>query len=326
MNRRIVSIVAVAAAVVGGLVAAPRRYEVDGVSMGPGLLPGDVVTTGWLPTLDRWRSPARFDRWIVRLPDGSTGLKRMVGLPGERVAIVAGDLVIDGQAVLKGPQLLATMGSLVEMPSPQPEDSASWSLPPATILDDTAFASGEASRLLLPVHDAGFAAEIDVPAAAAGARIKASAGPLAATWRLTSPGRYAVVAGRLDGQAVAAAWPLPAGSIAAGVARICLPPTPPEAWDVARPWPGRGDRLPEGGERSPSLSLAVFAARSGPAGIVRITLWRDILYRPAADGVAAWTIGAGEVFALGDFPSGSRDSRHFGPLAVSALRHRVRAP
>ena len=85
MNRRLVLIVAVAAAVVGGLVAAPRRYEVDGISMGPSLLPGDVVATGWLPELDRWRIPRRFDRSIVRLPDGSTGLKRMAGLPGEEI-------------------------------------------------------------------------------------------------------------------------------------------------------------------------------------------------------------------------------------------------
>lgn len=324
MNRRLVFIVAVAAAVVGGLVAAPRRYEVDGISMGPGLLPGDVVTTGWLPALDRWRSPARFDRWIVRLPDGSTGLKRMVGLPGERMAIVAGDLAIDGQVVLKGPPLLATMGSPVEMPSPPPEDSASWSLPAETFLDDALFATGELSRLLLPVRDAGFAAEIDVAVAAEAARIEASAGPLAVTWRLRRPGRYAVVVGRLDGHAVAVAWPLPAAAARTGGTRSCIPAQPPEAWDVARPWASADDPRSEGDARSPPFSLAVSAAAGPSAGIFRITLWRDILYRPAADGRAAWMMGPGEVFVLGDFPSGSRDSRHFGPLSAAALRHRIR--
>jgi type IV secretory pathway protease TraF len=323
-NRRIGLFVAVAAAVVGGLVAVPRRYVVDGVSMGPGLLPGDVVATGWLPGLDRGRPPQRFDRWIMTLPDGSTGLKRVIGLPGERVGIVAGALVIDGRTVLKGPRLLATMGSRVELPPPLPANSGSWSLPPVTVLDDAAFATGEVSRLLLPVGDVGFAAEVTVPAAA-GTRAKATAGPLAVTWRLTRPGRYAVVAGRLDGQAVAAAWPLPAGSAAAGVSRSCLPPTPPETWAVARPWPsGEGPR-PEDDARSPPLALAVVAAGSPPARIARISLWRDMHYRPAADGVAAWNIRAGEGFVLGDFPSGSRDSRHFGPVAASALRHRIAA-
>jgi len=327
-TRRLAIIVAVAAALVGGLFATPRRYEVEGVSMGPGLLPGDVVATGWLPEFDRRRPPVRFDRWIVTLPDGSTGLKRVVGLPGEQVAILVGDLAIDGRTVVKGPRLLAAMGSVVEMPLPRPADSASWSLPPATVLDDAAFAGGEVSRLLLPVRDVGFAAEIDVPVAArikgtAGPRLRATAGPLAVTWRLTRPGRYAVVAGRLDGQAVAAAWPLPAGSAAAGVSRSCLPPVPPEAWDVARPWPDEEGGPPEGDERSPELSLAVFAAGSPPVGIARVTVWRDILLRPAADGIAAWTLTDREVFVLGDFPSGSRDSRHFGPLPRSALRHRI---
>lgn len=324
MNRRIVFVVAVAVSLVGGLFAAPRRYEVEGVSMGPGLLPGDVVATGWLPEFDRRRLPGRFDRWIVTLPDGSTGLKRVVGLPGDRVELLAGDLTIDGQVVLKGPRLLAAMGSVVEMPLPRPADSASWSLSPSTVLDDAPFAVGEVSRLLLAVRDVGFAAEIAVPVAAGTARIRATAGPLAVTWRLVGPGRYAVAAGRLDGQAVAAAWPLPAGSASAGVSRSCLPPRPPEAWAVVRPWPGAGGGFPEGDERSPPLSLAVVPARRPPVIIERVTVWRDGLLRPAADGIAAWTLGAREVFAIGDFPSGSRDSRHFGPLSRSALRYRIR--
>jgi type IV secretory pathway protease TraF len=321
LNRRVAIIIAVAAALACGLVAAPRRYVVDGVSMGPGLVPGDVVATGWLPALDRGRPPARFDRWIVTLPDGSTGLKRMIGLPGEQVAIVAGDLVIDGQTVLKGPRLLATMGSVVEVLLPRPEDSASWSLPPATVLDDAPFATGEVSRLLLPVRDVGFAAEVDVPVTA---RLRATAGPLAVTLGLARPGRYAVVAGRLDGQAVAAAWPLPLGRGDGDATRTCLPLRPPEAWDVARPWPVEPGQRPEDDERSPVLSLLVSAAESTAVGIVRITLWRDTRYRPAADGVTAWTLPAGAVFAVGDFPSGSRDSRHFGPLPLTALRHRIR--
>ncbi|MEB3209686.1 MAG: hypothetical protein VKK63_12340, partial [Synechococcus sp.] len=227
---------------------------------------------------------------------------------------------------LKGPRLLTVMGSVVELPGSHREDSASWSRQPAVVLDDAPFAIGEVSRLLLPVRDVGFAAEVVLPAAAEAARIKATAGPLAVTWRLTRPGRYAIVAGRLDGQAVAAAWPLRVGTAAGGVPRSCLPPTPPEAWEVARPWPGHGGRQAEDDERPPALAIAVLAAGSPLAVIARVTVWRDNLLRPAADGVAAWRLGPDEVFALGDFPSGSRDSRHFGPLPLTALRHRLRAP
>jgi type IV secretory pathway protease TraF len=34
-------------------------------------------------------------------------------------------------------------------------------------------------------------------------------------------------------------------------------------------------------------------------------------------------MGSGEVFVVGDFPAGSRDSRHWGPLPTAALRHRI---
>jgi len=312
MKRRIVFLVAVAVALAGGLVAAPRRYVVDGVSMGPGLLPGDVVVSGWLPALDHRRPPGRFERWIVTLPDGSTGLKRVVGLPGETVEFIAGDLVVAGRAVLKPPRLVAEMGSRLEE---QVVAGRSWSWAPVTVLDDAPFAVGEVSRLLLPVRDVGFAAEVVL--AAAPVRVRATAGPLTVRWRLHAPGRYAVVAGRLDGHAVAVAWPLAAGRGASASDHGCLPPLAPEAWDVARPWP---EATHDAG--APSLALAAGEA-DGAATIERVMLWRDGLLRPAADGVVRWPLAEDQIFLLGDFPSGSRDSRQFGPFARPALRHRV---
>lgn len=314
-------VVTIAAALAFGLFAAPRRYVVDGVSMGPGFLPGDVVASGWLPAFDRWRPPVRFDRWIVTLPDGSTGLKRVAGLPGETIAIVDGDLVVDGEAVLKGPRPLAKMGS--PLPAAGPRGS-SWAQAPAVILDDAAFAPGEVSRLLLPVHDVGFAAEVSVAATAVEAGpvgATATAGPLTVRWRFHAAGRYAVVAGRLDGRAVAVAWPIAARKGSGDVNRHCLPATAPDQWDVARPWPVASDAAGE--DRSPSLALAVTGRGNSPATIERITLWRDVLLRPAADGVARWAVAADEVFLLGDFPSGSRDCRHFGSLPLTALRQRL---
>jgi type IV secretory pathway protease TraF len=67
----------------------------------------------------------------------------------------------------------------------------------------------------------------------------------------------------------------------------------------------------------------VVERRSGdgePSGVIEaVTGWRDILYRPAANGRNQWPLGADEAFLLGDFPSGSRDSRHAGPLPLTAL-------
>ena len=81
----------------------PARYEVDGVSMAPGLLPGDVVTTGFLPATDRFRRPQRGERWLLTAPDGTRAIKRVVGLPGETVSIRDGDLAIGGRTVLATP-------------------------------------------------------------------------------------------------------------------------------------------------------------------------------------------------------------------------------
>ncbi len=94
----------------GGLLAIlarPWQWTVDGLSMAPGLMPGDTVETAPFPLLDALRPPRRFDRFIVRAPDGAIGVKRLVGLPGERVGITDGDLAIEGDAVLTPPQVLA---------------------------------------------------------------------------------------------------------------------------------------------------------------------------------------------------------------------------
>jgi signal peptidase I len=104
--RWAVGLAALGAAVVAAA-ARPIVYEVEGVSMAPGLVPGDRVTSGPFPLFDRLRRPARFDRWVLATADGAVAIKRVVGLPGERVSIVAGDLAIDGAAVLKPPRLLA---------------------------------------------------------------------------------------------------------------------------------------------------------------------------------------------------------------------------
>ena len=338
MNRVAACVVAVVCGL--AMLAPPGRYEVEGLSMAPGLLPGDVVTTDWFPSLDRLRQPRRHERWILTSPDGSLAIKRVVGLPGETVSIREGDLAIGGQTILKPPSILAEMASAVteETIVTASDDAADgrWqrivSLP--VVLDDAAFAPEE-RRMLLPVRDVGLAAVIRLPqspADNAAVRVLARVGGFVVPWRLKASGRYAVVAGRLDGHVVGAAWPIADTDGQQERARFCLPSPAPLAWDVVRPW---SDGSPSAGapdnadDPPPALSLGITSAGipmscgDADALIERMAVWRDILHRPAADGVVEWRLQSNASFVLGDFPSGSRDSRHWGPLDRSMLRSRA---
>jgi type IV secretory pathway protease TraF len=292
-------------------------YEVDGVSMAPGLVPGDRVTSGPFPLLDRLRRPRRFDRWVLATADGAAAIKRVVGLPGERVSIAAGDLAIEGTTVLKGPRQLAEIGAPVT--AGLPATTGSWSMAPREILDDFGLDAGRSVVLLL-VRDVGFAAVVTVygPSGCA-VRARATVGRTVVTWRLPS-GRFAIVAGRLDGHVVAVAWRLH-GATTDRPGRSCLPPGPPDRWSAAAPWAEADPAT----DRSPPCALAIEPAGGATSAIERVDLWRDVFHRPAADGVTEWTLAADAVFTLGDHPAASRDSRHWGPVSLAALRHRVAA-
>jgi signal peptidase I len=97
-----------ALAVLGRRLARLEPVLVAGDSMRPTLLPGQRVAVGPLD-----RPPRRGDLVVVRRrPDAFGGLelvKRVVGLPGERVRLVAGRLEVDGLAVAE-PYLDATPG------------------------------------------------------------------------------------------------------------------------------------------------------------------------------------------------------------------------
>ena len=339
MNRVATCVAASVVVILCGLAvfAPPRRYEVDGLSMAPGLRPGDVVTTSWFPSLDRVRQPRRYERWILTSPDGSPAIKRVVGLPGETISIHGGDLTIGGQTVLKPPSMLAEMASAVTKATiVAASDEAAdgrWqrtiSLP--SVLDDAAFAPEE-RRMLFPVRDVGLAAVIHLTeslADRAAVRVLARVGGFVVPWRLKASGRYAVVAGRLDGHVVGVVWPIADANGLPDNSRSCLPSQVPVAWDVVRPWsdgsPSAGD-TDNADDPPPALSLGIASAGSpmscgdADAMIEQMAVWRDILHRPAADGLVEWRLGSHAFFVLGDFPSGSRDSRHWGPLGRSELR------
>lgn len=302
----VVGIALMAAAVM--VCVRPRRFVVDGLSMAPGLMPGDVVSTGWLPGVDGLRAPQRFDRWVVVAPDGGAALKRVAGLPGERLLILDGDLVADGEVVLKQPCVLADVAVPVAFSRASEPQSAS--VPAGEVLDDAPFAT-EVNRPLEAVRDVGLTALVHTGSAAARARVALRSASL--TWLLPAHARIRVVAGRLDGHDVAVAWrdQQPTGS-AGG--RSGLPARVPAAWSFAHP----GHDEPEAAA-TPTCTLEVEA----PARIEQAAGWRDVQYRPARDGAAAWHLDAAEFLVLGDFPTGSVDSRQWGPLSRSSLRQRL---
>lgn len=293
-----------AAAIVAAL---PTRYEVEGLSMAPGLMPGDVVATGWLPIRDRWRVPRRFDRWIVSAPDAAAAVKRVLGLPGETVAVVDGDVAVGGTMVLKSPAVLAALA--LELPTPAGlVEPRHLRLPRQEVLDDAPFAT-EVNRPLEPAHDVGLAAIVRTGTAPT--RIRVGVDGTQITWRLPENARGCFVAGRLDGHVVAVGWRLPAN---AALARSGLPKRSPHAWSLATPSPRHDDGL------APALTLDVDAP---DATVERLSLWRDLHYRGVDGGPAVWTLGPNEHVVLGDFPTGSRDSRLWGPLSRKNLRHRI---
>ena len=82
---------------VGGLLLFARLFvvevhEIEGTSMWPAVNAG---SEGEVILVLKWGEPQRYDPWIVRDPNGASVLKRIVGLPEERVLVSDGDLLID---------------------------------------------------------------------------------------------------------------------------------------------------------------------------------------------------------------------------------------
>lgn len=75
-----------------------RPVVVAGDSMAPTLAAGQRVL------VRRWRAPQRWDVVVLQSPTGEDELlvKRVVGLPGERVTLLAGGVWANGRRVLPG--------------------------------------------------------------------------------------------------------------------------------------------------------------------------------------------------------------------------------
>lgn len=316
MRRLAILPLLVALAALAAILARPLRWEVEGLSMAPGLLPGDVVRSAAFPHLDWLRPPRRFDRVVVQAPDGSIGIKRIAGLPGEWLTIADGDLAIDGDVVLTPPRALAEIASPVPAEQERRDDGSIRLAVVQPPLDDASFAPEE-RRMLLPVRDVGLAAVIH--ASADDACLRLSVGDRAARFKPRGAGRFMLVAGRLDGRFVAAAWPLGASQATCAEGRNGFFSGAPAAWQLVSSW---------GDTAAADAPLALeyrdeTVPQHGATSVEKLFAWRDVLHRPAADAVVEWRLGKDECFVLGDFPSGSRDSRQWGPIPADRVLHRA---
>ncbi len=323
--RRFLAAVVVAALIATSL---PIRREVAGLSMAPDLMPGDRVVGDAVPWRDRWRSPATHERWIAATPDGTEAVKRIAACGPATLRIVDGDLEIDGRIALPPPAVFVERATVVrEIAIAAGDEELLVAADAEPILDDAIFAPNE-RRLLLPVTDVGACVVVRVDrdeAARPTAEVVIGFDDRSVRWRPSGPGTFAFLAGRIDRHFVGVAWRLRANAVEGGSDQgskpLRLPSNPPSAWSIKDVWTG-ADGM---GTLPMKVAVVGDAPEVGSVAVERVLLWRDVLYRPAADGSAAWTLGSGEVFLLGDFPSGSIDSRQFGTIPRSSLLHRVTA-
>jgi signal peptidase I len=91
----------------GGVIYATslRVYRIPTNSMSPTLKKGDsfVVDTR------AGNTPRRGELWVHWLPNGRLAVKRVVGLPGETIAVAGGQVLIDGKPLAE-PYLAAPIG------------------------------------------------------------------------------------------------------------------------------------------------------------------------------------------------------------------------
>lgn len=124
------------AVVVFGWMLVPLRLS--GISMLP------TYTDGAFNFANRaaywFRQPARGDVVAIRMAGASAVyVKRIVGLPGERIEIVEGTVTVDGQPLVE----------------PTVTRRASWNLAPVTLGADEFFVAGDNRSMRIEHHDLG---------------------------------------------------------------------------------------------------------------------------------------------------------------------------
>ncbi len=261
------------------------------------------------------RAPRRFEIVVFAYPLGEhvPFVKRLIGLPGEDVEIIDGDVVIDGTIARKPPAVQASVWREV-FPSrdgvgKQRKIAEAW-----TASEDDGFKRvkegvlrfeprGDRAGLLryrgrvtTPDLRVAFTAEPDDDSARVIARVITRGTEVTFECGSNGKGRLSV-----GGQAEAEFSAAVSGStrvaleVADGVARALLDGAVVGELDVPR---GSGRK-----------HGAAVGGSGGAMNISRVVLAQDLFYLPAADGTFAWTVDPDSFFMLGDNAKQSEDSR-----------------
>ena len=340
----------------------PFSGQVKGVSMTPGLRDGEAIS--WLP--------AKVDAYQRYVPvvckhEDELVTKRIIGLAGESIRIADGELVKDGEILRKTPRLLQQFGLIVDRKTDSWRDATqSWrqlnnawvcehvspkntawltfhpELSPGVvpaidgvrIYDDVSWLSKETRRLNI-VQDVGISVVLDIDLdEECGLEIVVGKNQYMARLVVRKQGRLAVIAGRLDGQFVVTAWPIPQSHReyleSHSAVSMSLAYEVPKEWSVESEVPHEDHQPRDVASLGLGIKLLTEREEVSAKEICTVTaekllVWRDTQWL-ATPNKSEWSVPVGHVFVLGDCPAASRDSRHWGPLPIDAIQGTVLQP
>ena len=340
----------------------PFSGQVKGVSMTPGLRDGEAIS--WLPAKED-----AYQRYVpvVCKHEDELVTKRIIGLAGESIRIADGELVKDGEILRKTPRLLQQFGLIVDRKADSWRDvTQSWrqlnniwvcehvspkhtawltfhpesstgvvpAIDGVRIYDDVSWLSKETRRLNI-VQDVGISVVLDIDLdEECGLEIVVGKNQHMARLVVRKQGRLAVIAGRLDGQFVVTAWPIPQShqEFLEGHGAVNVP----LAYEVPKEWSVESEVAHEDHQPRDVASLGlgiklltereeVSAKEICTVTAEKLLVWRDTQWL-ATPNKSEWSVPVGHVFVLGDCPAASRDSRHWGPLPIDAIQGTVLKP
>ncbi len=322
---------------------------VAGSSMVPALQGGDRL---WIDrTAMLWRPPKRWDVVVARNPTDAAELcvKRVVGLPGESVALRGGDVLVDGAVVVKSieEQLALRQKVHSEVLPPQRASDQRWQPDAATrwrsidgawhhpaqpngtldwlryehshsepITDDVAFNVGLTRRLNL-VDEFMLSAELSVQGEGL-LCLALDDGTSNVEIKLRLPeGELAVVEGRRRIFVARITFPsrerLMRGKVHIEFSNFDqqLLLVIDDRVELRRAWPQA--------KAAGTVRPMSIGAQGLDVELRNLTLYRDIYYSSHAVGAppplaAHWQLGPDEFFLLGDNSPVSLDSRLWGPI------------